>query len=275
MDDAAPVVPPFGAAVRRSGGDVTIAAASRMVLVALAAAETLAAEHGVEADVVDLRALRPLDDATLLASVARTGRAVLVEEGQPAGGVTATLAAAIAVGAPGTAVARVTGADAFVPYAAPLEHAALPDAGAVVRAALALRPSVTARPPAQAAPAHTLSAEIDMTSLIALRRATDTPLAQLVATACAPAIAPLGPAAIVTADGSVATLGATRDATPRTPTTTITLGPTTTRPHAHAGAVTIHHLASLTLRLTPATLTTPDATTLLAALQTRLEHAAD
>ncbi|QEC50647.1 alpha-ketoacid dehydrogenase subunit beta [Baekduia soli] len=127
------------AAVRRSGDDVTLIGVSRMAGTALAAAETLAAEHGVQADVLDPRTLRPLDLGTILASVRRTNRCVVVEEGWPTGGVGATLAALVGehafdhLDAP---VARVTGADVPMPYAAELERAAVPDAAAVVRAAL-------------------------------------------------------------------------------------------------------------------------------------------
>lgn len=130
----------FGrAAVRRTGSDVTIIGTSRMAHVALAAADVLAAEHAVRAEVIDPRTLRPLDLETLVASVRRTRRAVVVEEGWPDAGVSATLAARIteqafeALAAP---VARVTGAPVAMPYAAELEQAALPQVADVVAAAL-------------------------------------------------------------------------------------------------------------------------------------------
>jgi len=131
----------FGeAAVRREGDDVTIIGISRMAVVAQKAAETLADEHEVEAEVIDPRTLRPLDLDTILESVRKTNRAVVVEEGWPHGGVGANLAALIQeqafdhLDAP---VARVTGADVHMPYSKPLEQAAFPHAEHVVSAALA------------------------------------------------------------------------------------------------------------------------------------------
>ncbi len=132
------VVTPIGeAAVVREGADVTIAAFSRGVEYALAAAEALAAE-GLDAEVVDLRSLRPLDIDTVVASVRRTNRAVTVEEGWPAAGIGAELAAGIMerafddLDAP---VERVAGADTPMPYAANLERLALPDADRIAAAA--------------------------------------------------------------------------------------------------------------------------------------------
>jgi pyruvate/2-oxoglutarate/acetoin dehydrogenase E1 component len=87
---------PFGeAAVRREGGDVTIVACSLMVAAALEAAEALAAD-GIEAEVVDLRSLRPLDTAAILASVEKTARALVVHEANKFGGFGAEVAALIA-----------------------------------------------------------------------------------------------------------------------------------------------------------------------------------
>src|SRR2546421_424858 len=118
----------FGeAAVRREGDDVTIVGISRMAVTAQKAAETLADEHEVDAEVIDPRTLRPLDLDTILGSVRKTNRAVVVEEGWPHGGVGANLAALIQeqafdhLDAP---VARVTGADVHMPYSKPLEQAA-------------------------------------------------------------------------------------------------------------------------------------------------------
>jgi len=131
----------FGeAAIRREGDDVTLVGISRMALTAEKAAETLASEHEVEAEVIDPRTLRPLDLDTILASVEKTNRAVIVEEGWPHGGVGANLAALIQeqafdhLDAP---VARVTGADVPMPYSKPLEQAAFPHDEHVVSAALA------------------------------------------------------------------------------------------------------------------------------------------
>ena len=130
----------FGeAAVRREGDDVTIVAISRMAETALKAAETLASEHEIEAEVVDPRTLRPLDLDTILESVRKTNRAIIAEEGWPHGGVGANLAALIQeqafdyLDAP---VGRVTGADVPMPYSKPLEQAAFPHEEHVVRAAL-------------------------------------------------------------------------------------------------------------------------------------------
>jgi pyruvate dehydrogenase E1 component beta subunit len=131
----------FGeAAIRREGDDVTIVGISRMALTAAKAAETLASEHEVEAEVIDPRTLRPLDLDTIIESVQKTNRAVIVEEGWPHGGVGANLAALIQeqafdyLDAP---VARVTGADVPMPYSKPLEQAAFPHEEHVVQAALA------------------------------------------------------------------------------------------------------------------------------------------
>jgi pyruvate dehydrogenase E1 component beta subunit len=132
---------PFGkAAVRRAGSDVTIVGILRMAQTAEKAAKTLASEHGAEAEVIDPRTLRPLDLDTILESVRKTNRAVIVEEGWPHGGVGANIAALITeqafdhLDAP---VQRVTGADVPMPYAKRLEQAAIPHAEHVVSAALA------------------------------------------------------------------------------------------------------------------------------------------
>jgi pyruvate dehydrogenase E1 component beta subunit len=131
----------FGrAAIRREGGDVTIVGISRMAVTAEKAAEVLAAEHDVEAEVIDPRTLRPLDLDTILASVRKTNRCVIVEEGWPHGGVGANIAALVQeqafddLDAP---VARVTGADLPMPYSKPLEQIAFPHEPQVVEAVLA------------------------------------------------------------------------------------------------------------------------------------------
>ncbi len=127
----------FGeAAVRREGGDVTIVGVLKMAQVAEQAAAKLAEEHGVEAEVIDPRTLRPLDLDTILESVRKTNRAVIVEEGWPHGGVGANLAALITeqafddLDAP---VQRVTGADVHMPYSRRLEQAAIPHEEHVVQ----------------------------------------------------------------------------------------------------------------------------------------------
>jgi pyruvate dehydrogenase E1 component beta subunit len=131
----------FGrAAIRRAGGDVTIVGISRMAVTAEKAAEVLAAEHDVEAEVIDPRTLRPLDLDTILASVRKTNRCIVVEEGWPHGGVGANIAALVQeqafddLDAP---VARVTGADLPMPYSKPLEQIAFPHEPQVVEAVLA------------------------------------------------------------------------------------------------------------------------------------------
>src|ERR687893_490148 len=131
----------FGeAAIRREGDDVTIIGISRMAITAGKAAEKLADEHDIDAEVIDPRTLRPLDLDTILESVKKTNRVVIVEEGWPHGGVGANLAALIQeqafdwLDAP---VERVTGADVPMPYSKPLEQAAFPHSEHVVKAAIA------------------------------------------------------------------------------------------------------------------------------------------
>ncbi len=130
-------VPLGKAKVLRRGGDVTITAFSIMVGKALEAAEELAKE-GIEAEVIDLRTLRPLDVATIVESVKKTNRLVSCEEGWPFAGMGAEMAALMMeqafdwLDAP---VKRVHGADVPMPYAANLEQLALPQAQTIVEAA--------------------------------------------------------------------------------------------------------------------------------------------
>src|ERR687895_1017237 len=131
----------FGeAAIRREGEDVTVIGISRMAITAQKAAETLADDHEIDAEVIDPRTLRPLDLDTILESVKKTNRAVIVEEGWPHGGVGANLAALIQeqafdhLDAP---IERVTGADVPMPYSKRLEQAAIPHPEHVIKAALA------------------------------------------------------------------------------------------------------------------------------------------
>ena len=129
---------PFGQAdVRRAGGDVTIVATGWMVGKALAAAESLAAE-GIEAEVIDPRTLAPLDMATILTSVEKTGRVVLVDQAPRHASASAVIAAEIAdqgFGSLKAPIKQVTALDATVPYSEPMEAFVLPDeakiAGAV------------------------------------------------------------------------------------------------------------------------------------------------
>jgi pyruvate/2-oxoglutarate/acetoin dehydrogenase E1 component len=104
---------------------------------ALAAAERLA-EHGVEAEVIDLRTLRPLDRETIGDSVGRTGRLVVVEEAPPQGGYAAEVVAVAAEGSGPVQARRVTMPDIPIPFAPSLEKAALPGEEDVVAAARAL-----------------------------------------------------------------------------------------------------------------------------------------
>jgi pyruvate dehydrogenase E1 component beta subunit len=138
-DDGEPIR--FGeAAIRREGSDVTVVGVLRMAHVAEQAARTLANDHSIEAEVIDPRTLRPLDLNTILESVRKTTRCVVVEEGWPHGGVGANLAALIQeqafdyLDAP---IQRVTGADVPMPYSKRLEQSAIPHSEHVVSAALA------------------------------------------------------------------------------------------------------------------------------------------
>jgi pyruvate dehydrogenase E1 component beta subunit len=134
------IVPIGKAKVLRAGAHVTITAFSRMVGVALEAAKALAAE-GIEAEIVDLRTIRPLDLETIVRSVQKTNRCVSVEEGWPQFGVGSEIAMAIMENAfdwLDAPVARVAGKDVPMPYAANLERLALPRAADIVAAAKAV-----------------------------------------------------------------------------------------------------------------------------------------
>jgi pyruvate dehydrogenase E1 component beta subunit len=134
------VVPIGKARIARAGGHVTLISWSNGMSYALKAADELAKE-GIEAEVIDLRTLRPMDTDTIVASVKKTGRAVTVEEGWQQSGVGAEVAARIMehafdyLDAP---VMRVSGKDVPMPYAANLEKLALPSVAEVVEAAKAV-----------------------------------------------------------------------------------------------------------------------------------------
>lgn len=134
------VLPIGKALVRREGKDVTLIAFSIMVEKALQAAEQLS-EQGIEAEVIDLRTLRPLDVETLIQSVKKTNRVVSIEESWPFAGIGSEIAAIMMehafdyLDAP---VMRVTGVDVPMPYAANLEHLALPQVEDIVDAAKAV-----------------------------------------------------------------------------------------------------------------------------------------
>jgi pyruvate dehydrogenase E1 component beta subunit len=136
-DDADYLVPIGKAAVKKQGTDVTIVAFSICVKLALDAAEKLAAE-GINAEVIDLRTIRPLDKQTIIDSVRKTHRLISVEEGWPTAGIGSEIAAIAMeelfddLDAP---MVRVTGKDVPLPYAANLEKLALPTAEDIVAAA--------------------------------------------------------------------------------------------------------------------------------------------
>jgi pyruvate dehydrogenase E1 component beta subunit len=125
------------AARRRTGNDVSLIAYGGTLRIALEAADALASA-GIEADVIDLRTLRPLDDETIVESVRRTHRAVVIDEGWRSGSISAEITARVVehaffdLDAP---VERVCSAEVPTPYARHLEEAALPTASAVVAAA--------------------------------------------------------------------------------------------------------------------------------------------
>jgi pyruvate dehydrogenase E1 component beta subunit len=134
------VLPIGKARIARAGKDVTLVSFSMGMSYALKAAEELAKE-GIEAEVIDLRTLRPMDTETIVESVKKTGRIVTVEEGWPQAGIGAEIAARVVehafdyLDAP---VTRVSGKDVPMPYAANLEKLALPTVAEVVAAAKAV-----------------------------------------------------------------------------------------------------------------------------------------
>ena len=125
------------ARIRRAGGDVSLITYGGTLPKTLSAAEQLSAD-GIDAEVIDLRSLRPLDDATIMASVARTHRAVIIDEGWRSGSLSAEISARITeqafyeLDAP---VARVCSAEVPMPYPRHLEEAALPQPEQIVAAA--------------------------------------------------------------------------------------------------------------------------------------------
>jgi len=134
------LVPIGKARIARPGKDVTLVAWSMGMTYALKAAEALAAD-GIEAEVIDLRTLRPMDTETIVASVKKTGRCVVVEECWPQSGVAAEIATRIMENAfdwLDAPVARISGRDVPMPYAANLEKLALPSVDEVVQAARAV-----------------------------------------------------------------------------------------------------------------------------------------
>src|SRR3954470_14677371 len=134
------VLPIGKARIHREGQDVTLVSFGIGMTYALKAAEELAKE-GIEAEVIDLRTIRPMDIETVVRSVQKTNRCVAVEEGFPQSGVTAEIGMRIMEAAfdyLDAPVARVTGKDVPMPYAANLEKLALPNVGEVIQAAKAV-----------------------------------------------------------------------------------------------------------------------------------------
>ncbi|CAG36824.1 alpha-ketoacid dehydrogenase subunit beta [Desulfotalea psychrophila] len=125
------------ALIRRRGRDLTIITYGASLFKALEAAEALAGE-GIEAEVIDLRTLRPLDEETFLSSIATTHRALIVDEGWRSGGISAEISARIMEGAfydLDVPVERICGAEVPMPYAKHLEDAAMPQAETIVTTA--------------------------------------------------------------------------------------------------------------------------------------------
>jgi pyruvate/2-oxoglutarate/acetoin dehydrogenase E1 component len=138
LTDGAGPVPIHNAVMRREGTDVTLITYGGSLYKTLDAAEHLA-QQDVSAAVIDLRTLRPLDDATILASVAKTRRAVVVDEGWRSGSLAAEVSARImeqAFWSLDGPVARVCSTEVPIPYPRHLEQAALPQTETIVRAAL-------------------------------------------------------------------------------------------------------------------------------------------
>lgn len=135
-EDAGPV-PITGAAVRRVGKDVSLIAYGAMLFKALEAAEALQ-KDGISAEVLDLRALRPLDTEAILATVRKTGRVVVIDEGWRSGSLSAEISARIMEGAFASLkapVERLCTAEVPIPYAKHLEDAAIPQAETIAAAA--------------------------------------------------------------------------------------------------------------------------------------------
>jgi pyruvate dehydrogenase E1 component beta subunit len=137
VPDGEHVIPIGKADVKREGSDVTIVCHSKTVTPSLKAAERLEGDHGLFAEVVDLRTIRPLDTETLIASAIKTNRCVIVEEGWPFCGIGAQVVDEIQRGAfdhLDAPLLRVTGADVPMPYNKHLERAAKPSVDRIVDA---------------------------------------------------------------------------------------------------------------------------------------------
>ena len=140
LDPAVQAVDLTQAKVRRAGSDVSLVTYGNSLPKCLAAADALAAEQ-ISAEVIDLRVLRPLDMATVIASVVRTHRVVIVDEGWKSGSISAEIAARLAedaLYALDAPIRRVCSREVPIPYAAQLEEAALPSVAEIVATARAL-----------------------------------------------------------------------------------------------------------------------------------------
>jgi pyruvate dehydrogenase E1 component beta subunit len=135
------VIPLGVADLKREGPDISLIAHGRSTLQALKAAEILAEQHGIHADVLDLRSIRPLDEEAVLATVRKTNRVVIVDESKPFCGVSAMLAAIIQekafddLDAP---VQRVNSLDAPAIYSPGIENEQLPTPARIVAKALSI-----------------------------------------------------------------------------------------------------------------------------------------
>lgn len=137
LDRARPDAAWGEALVRRPGRDLTIVTYSRMLQESLAAASALA-EKGIEAEVIDLRCLNPLDEATIVSSVRRTGRAIVVSEGVATGGVASEIAARLqetCFDQLEEPILRIAGEDIPIPVSPDLERASIPSAALIAEAA--------------------------------------------------------------------------------------------------------------------------------------------
>ena len=133
------IVPLGVADVKREGTDLTIVAHGRATITSLTAAEQLKEEHGIDVEVVDLRSIRPLDEETILESVRKTNRVLLVEENKPFCGVDAQISHMIqekAFDYLDGPIKRLSAVDAPAFYSPPLEKAQLPNPERVIKAAL-------------------------------------------------------------------------------------------------------------------------------------------
>jgi pyruvate dehydrogenase E1 component beta subunit len=137
VPDGEHLVPIGEADIKRAGNDVTIVCHSKTVTPALKAADQLADAFDMSAEVIDLRTMRPMDTATIISSLQKTNRCVIVEEGWPICGIGAQVVDDLQrqafdhLDAP---ILRVTAADVPMPYAKRLERAAKPDVAKIIEA---------------------------------------------------------------------------------------------------------------------------------------------